>query len=198
MHSQKQIELTINNSNVLVPYIVELFHANANRAESYAANHLNAQPGFVSFNFPLLTLEGINEVAVNGNAFGLNYWSNDRLFGITNDGLQYWEIYTKNSFKYSYRALLNYLMSKKIVIGKVKIYGNAVDIKNNWKIRRYFMDGSTYSDDIVLSNMIPPEQVQENILEFDLNKMIDGDTAIEISMNAGALITLVMDFEITK
>jgi len=194
MQPKKIIELLLNTVIVGVPYRIELFHALANRAESYAANHLNNQPGFVSFNIPLLTAEGIQSLQATG-VRNLNYWLNDKMSGTDGAGLQTWTIESAKGVNYSYRSMLNYLASRTIRIGKVKIIGTAADIKNTWTLRRYFIDGTKTSEDIVLSNMISPEQVQSGILEFNLDKLIDGGTAIEILMNPGASLYVAFEFE---
>lgn len=196
--NQKTIELSVSTITMGANYIIELFHANANRAESYAANHLNNQPGFVSLNLPAMTTEGILQIAVAGNARGTYGWINERMTGIDNAGLQSWEIASGKGVMFSYRAILNYLSSKVIKIGRVKITGNILALPKVWKYRKYLIDGSTYSEDIVLSNMIAPEQVQNNILVFDLNKEFDGGTALEIETLPGEALYIVFDYEEVK
>lgn len=194
MNKNKEITLILGNIGG-GDVIVELFHARANRCESYAANHLNVQPGFVSTNIPLLTAEGILKAAVP-DVNGLVYWLNDRMYGTNNAGTGEWNITSANTYGYSYRAILNYLLSKKIKVGKVKLQSATMaDIKNTWTIRRYFLDGSTFSNDLTLSNSVPPNQVQNNILEFDLNEIIDGDTAIEVLIKANSAYSIIFYFE---
>ena len=193
MNKNKSISLLLF-ANTGADVIVELFHASSNRCETYAANHLNNQPGFVTNGIPLLTAEGIQQVAIP-DVKGLIYWLNDIMTGTDNTGLQEWTIQSTGGVKFSYRSILNYLSSKRIKITKVKLQGVMTDINNQWKILRYFLDGSYYENIINTSSAISPEQVRNNVLEFNVNEIIDGNTAIEVLIKAGRGYSINFEFE---
>jgi len=193
MITQKQITLLVNNPSGS-DITIELFHALANRCESYAASqYLNNQPAFFTDGTPMLTAEGILKI-MNPPLLGMQYWLSETMYGVDNTGTKEWNIQGASGLKYGYRNILKYLQARKIKVGKVTIQGSPTSIRNTWKLRRYFLDNTQFEEDIFVGNNISPEQVNNNIVVFDLNRVIDGDTAIEVHLLAGTFISIIFDF----
>ena len=179
--NQFQIEI---KSTIAAPYTVDIFNSFQCRTD-VRNSLLDNQSGFISATVPSNTVDGILR-AVNFGGTGLIGWYElGNIIGGDNAGLQAFYINTgagNNTF-FSYKSLIEFLKGNKIMVTKVRVESPVLpQLRKNWEIVKTLPDGTTETEIINLSNVIMPTQVNDNIIEFNLNRFIDGFTGIYIPL----------------
>lgn len=143
---------------------------------------------------PLLSSDGIVQSLIAGNIFGtVGFDRNGSYFAVnpTNTGNLF-----VSSEKYPYNQFLDYLKTVPVFISEVVMKcTNAAQLNQEWLYIQSYPDGTVKEAKIDNSNIVAPDQVQPGIAKFNLNKVIDKFTGIDIQVLNGASLILVMKFE---
>lgn len=191
------------SSTIPATYRVELFNAIADRTIQANPKLDAINAAFLSTNVPANTLEGMVKIAAQGNGNGCISWlaafGLSSIIHLSNNGLQSCTI-SLNSEVFTYRQMIEFLKSSSIKVGKVKITSADVSqVKNSWKFITKKYDKTETSEDIILENLLQPTQVQSGILEFELNRVIDKYTSIQMNINPLNIgVKISMEFELIK
>lgn len=178
-------------------YRVVLFNALMPQTEVlYPGAGINNQPSFLSDQKPALAAEGQLAMIASGTINGTISWAANFMWGENNAGTQYFNISCK-TVNFTYRSLLEWLKTTKIKVGKVKLTSaDTTQLKKDWKIVRRFPDSTVQEEDVILANMITPDQVNQFVVEFNLNQVIDKYTAIEMDITPNQLgFRITMEYE---
>lgn len=185
-------------------YRIVLFNALSPQTECRSSSKgIDGQPSFLSFQKPMLSNEGLLHIQNTGSINGTIAWmtnpgsGDSRMIGYNNEGTQLFYITTLTT-NFTYRALLEILKTTSIKVGAVKLSSpDAAQLKKDWKIIRNMPNGIVLEENLSLSNILQPTQVQSGIVVFDLNRTIDKYTSIEIDITPNqAGFKISMEYEI--
>lgn len=173
-------------------YRVALFNALSPQVYShYQGKGFFNQPSFISAQRPQLSTEGITASIASGNINGNISWitapgTTAAMLGLSNDGLSFFLISSNDTN--GYMALLEFIKTQPVKVNRIKLSTNDLNqFKNDLTIVKRKEDGSVQSETIILSNMVTPQQVNNYVLDFKTDFVIDKYTTIETDIVANQL-----------
>ena len=182
-----QIELTVNN---MFPDDLEVRIFGALQSDAFIQNNL--------FKNPALSDEGLRQALTQSILGGFGSLANTAIYLangnkiIRGTGVEYISV---SSDKYPYQMLMEFLKTGAIYITKCRLYSlNSNQLKRFWYYKKFYPNGQAKSTPLDLSQVVTPDQVQNNIAEFLLNRTIDRFTSIDIAMLANTSLQLTLDF----